>query len=133
MKKQLVIGLFGLTTIVTSCDKHKEHYGTYNALETRTYDGEMMAGNVDLSDQSYELIVEARNKEEIVLKNLYEEGTAVMTQIDGAVLTIRRQSLDGFLEITGDGTIQEGVINLDYNVITPDGNVICDLSANKLE
>lgn len=133
MKKQLVIGLFGLATIVTSCDKHTEHYGTYNASETRTYDGEMMAGNVDLSDQSYELIVEGRNKEEIVLKNLYEEGTAVMTQIDGAVLTIRRQSLDGFLEITGDGTIQEGVINLDYNFITPDGNVICDLSANLLE
>ena len=133
MKKQMIIGMFGLAILGTSCDKHKQHYGTYDSTETRTYEGAMMASDIDLSDQNYLLTVESEQNDEIILNNLYKHGTQVKTDIDGSALTIRKQSLDGFLEIDGNGTIGNGVIHLHYNVITPDGNVVCVLSAGKLE
>jgi hypothetical protein len=133
MTKQMIIGMFGLAILGTSCDKHKQHYGTYDSTETRTYEGAMMAPDVDLSEQNYILTVESEENDRIILNNLYTHGTQVKTDIDGSALSIRKQSLDGFLEIEGNGTIGNGVIHLNYNVITPDGNVICVLSAGKLE
>ena len=133
MTKQMIIGMFGLAILGTSCDKHKQHYGTYDSTETRTYEGVMMAPDVDLSEQNYILTVESEENDRIILNNLYTHGTQVKTDIDGSALSIRKQSLDGFLEIEGNGTIGNGVIHLNYNVITPDGNVICVLSAGKLE
>jgi len=133
MKKQIILGLFSLAFLATSCDKQKSFYGTYDATETRTYNGTMMAPNVDLSDQNYLLTVEATEENEIILSNLYDHGTLVVTEVNGSALTIRKQSFDGFLEIDGNGTIGVGVINLNYRVLTPDGNVVCSLHAGKLE
>lgn len=133
MKTRIFIGLFGLLLLATSCDKNKEHYGTYDATETRTYDGSMMAGDVDLSDQNYLLTVEANDKEKITLKNIYEHGTEVVADVNVSAVTIQTQSLDGFLEIEGNGTIGNGLIDLNYSVITPDGNVICDFNAGKVK
>lgn len=133
MTKQMIIGMFGLAIIGASCDKHKQHYGSYDSTETRTYEGAMMAPDVDLSEQNYILTVDSEQNDEIILNNLYKHGTQVKTDIDGSALSIRKQSLDGFLEIDGNGTIGDGVIHLHYNIITPDGNVVCDLSAGKLE
>ncbi len=131
MKKLLLMGLIGLSITAVSCDKHKEHYGTYTTTETRTYEGSMMAGDVDLSDQTYILNVEEKNNKEIILENVYEAGTRVNMEIEGSALTIRKQSLDGFLDIEGTGSISDNVIHLNYKVLTPDGNVVCVLHAAK--
>jgi len=133
MKKQLFFALIGLAFLTLSCDKHRSHYGTYDSTETRSYDGVMMASDVDLSDQNYLIKAVAENENSILLENIYEHGTAISTAIDGSALTINKQSLDGFLEIEGNGTIGDGVITLNYNVITPDGNVVCNLNAGKVE
>lgn len=133
MKIQILFILFGLAILGTSCDKHKEHYADYFATETRTYDGEMMSPSVDLSDQSYLLTVESMDRDRVILKNIYEQGSRIETEINGSILTIRKQSLDGFLDIDGNGTIDNGYIHLNFNVITPDGSVLCDLHARIVE
>lgn len=125
--------LAGATILLASCDKHRNKYGTYDSTETRYYEGTMLVSNIDLSNQNYLLTVESKETDTLVLNNLYEHGTQVKTEIDGSALTIRKQSLNGFLEVEGNGTIGEGVINLNYNVITPDGNIVCDLSAGKID
>lgn len=133
MKKQIIIALLGLTFLGSSCDKQNQLYGTYDATEIRTYDGTMMASDVDLSDQNYLLSIESKEKDLVVLNNLYKHGTQVDTEINGSAVTIRTQSLDGFLDVEGNGTIGDGVINLNYKVITPDGNIICDLDAGQIK
>lgn len=99
--------------------------------ETRTYDGAMMASNVDLSDQAYFIRVEAEDEHNVTLEDIYEKETTVSAEFDNGILTIRKQSLDGFLEIEGTGYMNESEMHLDYKVLTPDGNVLCVLEAQK--
>lgn len=131
MKTRILMVLIVAGAFFTSCDKNKEHYGAYNCNETRSYDGQMMAGDVDLSDQKYILTIEKLDKEKVTVKDLYKSGTQIEAELFGSTLTIEKQSLDGFLEVEGSAIINDGSIDLDYKVITPDGNVLCDLSATK--
>lgn len=131
MKKLLFLSLFGWLVLTTSCNKNASQYGTYMTTETRTYDGTMMASNVDLSDQTYFLSVNSEDDHNVILEDIYEKETSVHAEIEDGILTIRKQTLDGFLEIEGTGYMNESSIHLDYKVITPDGNVICVLEAQK--
>lgn len=131
MKKLLFLNLIGLFVTTTSCNKNNNQYGTYMTTEKRTYDGAMMASNVDLSDQAYFIRVEAEDEHNVTLEDIYEKETIVSAEFDDGILTIRKQSMDGFLEIEGTGYMNESEIHLDYKVITPDGNVLCILEAQK--
>ncbi len=129
----MIISLGLLCFVGTSCNKEQKNQEAFDATETRSYDGAMMSSCVDLSDQNYIMTIESKGENKILLNNLYEHGTEVLTDVNGSALTIRKQSLDGFLEIDGNGSISEDVIYLNYNVRTPDGTVICYLNAGKVK
>ncbi|MCF8461686.1 MAG: hypothetical protein K9G46_13265 [Flavobacteriales bacterium] len=110
----------------TNCDTEQRlaFVGNYSAVE-----------NCNLGDFNYEISINANseNVTEIVLHNLGDFNFDIVGVVSGTAVTFTEQSGTGST-INGTGTLNNGVLTIDYTLVTSGGQTLtCALTGMIIE